>query len=95
MKVSRSHTTPQFEKDFVDLPEKVRARAKKRIKLFEENCFHPILDTHKLKGVIKTFWSFSISADFRVIFRFLNRSEIIYYRIGPHRIYKELERIFK
>ena len=51
MKFLRSHTTPQFENDFIKLPEKILLKSKKKIKLFEEDCFNRILDTHKLKGV--------------------------------------------
>jgi len=51
MKVLRSHTTPQFEKEFY---------------------FPSSRDSEKSR------------------FRFLPQQEVIYYRIGPHRIYKEL-----
>ncbi len=94
MKILRSHTTPQFEKDFLGLSNKLRTKAHKKIRLFQENCFNPILETHKLKGIIKNFWSFSVDNNYRVIFRFLSGGEAIYYRIGLHNIYKELERLF-
>lgn len=94
MNILRSHTTPQFEEDFLALPQKLRAKARKKTTLFERDCFLSILDTHKLKGVLKQFWSFSIDDDYRVIFCFFPNQEVIYYRIGQHRIYKELERLF-
>lgn len=93
MKISLSHTTPQFEKDFINLPNKLRVKAVKKIRLFEENCFNSALDTHKLKGIIKNFWSFSVDNRYRVVFRFLPAKEVIYYRVGLHEIYKELERL--
>ena len=93
MKISRSHTTPQFEKDFIFLPKTIRQKVERKIKLFEENCFYPSLKTHKLKGILKDFWSFSIDKNYRVIFRFLHQKEVIYYRIGSHQIYKELEKL--
>lgn len=95
MKILHSHTTPQFEKDFLVLPEKIKQKAKRKIKLFEEDRFNRTLDTHKLKSILKKFWSFSIDDNYRVIFRFLPNQEAIYYRIGTHKIYKELERLFK
>lgn len=94
MKIAHSHTTPQFEEDFLALQDRIQRKAKRRILFFEENCFSSVLDTHKLKGRLNKFWSFSIDNDYRIIFRFLARGEVIYYRIGPHRIYKELERLF-
>ena len=93
MKILRSHTTPQFEEDFLALQTRIKRKAERRIRLFEENCFSSILDTHKLKGRLRSFWSFSIDDDYRIIFRFLSRGEAIYYRIGPHKIYQELERL--
>ena len=93
MKILRSHTTPQFEEDFLALQTRIKRKAERRIRLFEENCFSSILDTHKLKGRLRSFWSFSIDDDYRTIFRFLSRDEAIYYRIGPHKIYQELERL--
>jgi len=56
MKISRSHTTPQFEKDFISLPKTIRQKVERKIKLFEENCFYPSLKTHKLK--VKIFGHF-------------------------------------
>jgi mRNA-degrading endonuclease YafQ of YafQ-DinJ toxin-antitoxin module len=94
MKISRSHTTSQFEKDYLSLPEKIKTKAKRKIMLFENDCFSGNLKTHKLKGVLKNFWSFSVDDDNRVIFRFLPKQEVIYYRIGLHKIYEELERLF-
>ena len=94
MKVVRSHTTPQFEEDFLALPVKVSQKAKRKIKLFENDCFSRILEMHKLKGVLKNFWSFSTDKTYRVIFRFLPGGEVMYYRIGTHKIYEELERLF-
>lgn len=93
MKILHSYTTPQFESDFLKIPEKIKLKACKKIKLFEKDCFNRTLKTHKLKGIIKHFWSFSIDDNYRVIFRFLHNQEVIYYRIGLHKIYKELEKL--
>lgn len=94
MKISRSHTTPQFESDFLELPAKIKSKSERKIKLFEDNCFNGVLDTHKLHGVLKEFWSFSIDGTHRVIFKFLPDKEVIYYRIGTHDIYEKLEHLF-
>ena len=94
MKILYSHTTPQFEEDFLYLPKHIALKAGRKIKLFESDTFYKSLDMHKLGGVLKNFWSFSVDDDYRVIFRFLQNQEVMYYRIGPHKIYKELERLF-
>lgn len=94
MKISLSHTTPQFEKDFIGLPKQIQTKAKRKIMLFEANTFHNSFDAHKLHGVLSNFWSFSVDIDYRIIFRFLPNKEVIYYRIGLHKIYRELEKLF-
>ena len=38
-----------------------------KISLFLQDPFHPQLHTHKLKGTLKDFYSFSIEYDLRVI----------------------------
>ncbi len=94
MKISLSHTTSQFEKDFIGLQSKLKAKAIRKIRLFESDCFNSTLNTHKLNSVINNFWSFSVDRNYRVIFRFLPNREAIYYRIGLHKIYQELEKMF-
>lgn len=94
MRILRSHTTAQFENDFLSLPRHLQEKAKRKINLFEQECFYKTLDTHKLKGVLGGFWAFSIDRKYRVIFRFLAKQEAMYYRIGTHKIYDELERSF-
>ena len=94
MKVTRSHTTPQFEGDFLALSTVILPKTKRKIKLFEEDCFHRSLETHKLRGVLKNFWAFSVDKTYRVIFRFLSHGEVMYYRVGTHKVYEELERLF-
>ncbi|MBU4369478.1 type II toxin-antitoxin system RelE/ParE family toxin [Patescibacteria group bacterium] len=56
--------------------------------MFENNPFHPGLNTHKLKGELSAFWSFYINDNFRVLFRFLKNNEVIYYDIDTHDIYR-------
>ncbi len=94
MRVARSHTTLQFEKDFLALPKTVKKKAKRKIQFFESDTTYRGLRVHKLKGILARFWAFSIDGDYRVIFRFLPNQEAIYYRIGPHDIYGEIERLF-
>lgn len=87
-KINEAHASPHFEKQFEKLPQNIQKIAAKKILLFEENPFHPGLETHKLKGPLSDFWAFSINDNFRVMFRFLKNNEVIYYDIGTHDIYK-------
>jgi addiction module RelE/StbE family toxin len=87
-KISKSHSTPYFEKKFERLPKNLQKIAVRKILLFENNPFHPSLNTHKLKGPLNGFWSFYINKNYRVLFRFLKSDEVIYYDIDTHAIYK-------
>ena len=52
--------------------------------LFLQDPYHPQLRTHKLKGFLKDFYSFSIDYDLRVIFYFASENEVIFENIGSH-----------
>lgn len=88
-KISKSHTTPHFEKQFGKIPKDVQRAAVKKILIFEQNPLHPGLETHKLKGGLSSFWAFSINKKYRVLFRFLEDGEVVYYDIDTHNIYKK------
>ena len=87
-KVSKSHTTPYFEKKFENLPKNLQKIAVKKILLFENNPSHPSLNTHKLKGPLSGYWSFYVNKKYRVLFRFLYNNKVIYYDVDTHTIYK-------
>ena len=87
-KISKSHSALYFEKKFEKLPRNVKKISVKKILLFENNPYHPSLNTHKLKGPLAGYWSFYINKNYRVLFRFLENNEVIYYDIDTHDIYK-------
>jgi len=87
-KISKSHTTPRFENKFRRLPDDIQKITARKILLFENNPFHPGLNTHKLKGSLSKFWSFYVTKNYRVFFRFLENNEAIYYDVDTHDIYK-------
>ena len=87
-KISRSHTYAGFEEKFRGLPKDVQKIAVRKFLLFEENPSHPSLHTHKLKGDLAQFLSFYVTKNYRVLFRFLEGNEVIYYDIDTHDIYK-------
>lgn len=80
--------TKDFEKSFDRLPSKIQMLAVKKIYLFRNNPFYSSLKTHKLKGELKNFHSFSINRQYRILFEFLSRNKVLLYDIGTHEIYK-------
>jgi len=80
--------SPLFEKHYKKLSKDTKERAKEKEKLFRENPFHPVLNTHKLSGKEKESWVFWITYSYRIKFIFLNNDEVLFLDIGTHDIYK-------
>ena len=81
--------TSEFTKSFRKLPKPVQVAATKKDLLFRVNPFYPSLRTHKLKGELNGFWSYSVNYSYRVLFRFINDNEVLYYDVGTHNIYRD------
>lgn len=79
--------TPHFLRSFQKLPQSIQVLANKKGEWFHKNPFDLRLHTHKLKGELSGIWAYSINRDYRILFRFLNNQEVIYYDIGTHDIY--------
>ncbi len=80
--------TGQFRKSFQRLPKVIQEKAVRRDKIFQKEPFQQSLETHKLKGNLKKYWSYSVDKHYRVLFRFEKKNLAIYFDIGTHEIYK-------
>lgn len=80
--------TSDFTKSFRKLPRNIQDQAENKDKKFRENPFTTSLKTHRLKGELEGFYSYSVSYHHRVLFKLLNRSTAVYYDIGTHEIYR-------
>ncbi|MFH0873311.1 MAG: type II toxin-antitoxin system mRNA interferase toxin, RelE/StbE family [Candidatus Komeilibacteria bacterium] len=79
----------KFAREYRKLPREVKAIAIKQELIFRQDPFDPRLKTHKLKGKLKDFLSFSISFRYRIIFEFdLNRNTVYFHAVGDHDIYE-------
>lgn len=71
------------------MPEFVKKAFLKKESLFFDNPFHPVLETHKLHGKYKDYWSFTVIGQYRVMFRFMeNEKDAGFINVGTHEIYK-------
>lgn len=86
--ILKVHSTSAFEKSLRKLPVWIQDLAEKKDKWFRKNAFDPRLRTHKLRGELEEYWSYSINYKYRILFRFINDTEAIYYDIGTHDIYR-------
>lgn len=82
------HVALNFTRAFRRLPSQLQNLASKKDQRFRSSPFHPGLRTHKLKGELEGFWSYSINNSYRVLFRFISDQEVLYYDIGTHDIYR-------
>jgi len=79
--------TSKFEKEYRRLPDEVKDLAEQRENIFRDNPFNPCLSTHKLKGKLKNYWSWSIDYKYRIIFYFRDKKEVWFLSVGDHDIY--------
>jgi len=61
-------TTKKLDKQYKKLPVKIQKVFGVRTGLFITERNNPFLNIHKLSGNFKGLWSFSVTADIRVIF---------------------------
>lgn len=80
--------TSKFIREYKKLPIGIKNLAEEKEKIFRNNPFDSVLDTHKLHGRFKDFWSFSIGFKYRIIFEFGDNNVVYFYSIGDHSIYQ-------
>jgi len=78
----------RFAKDYRRLPTNIKSLAEEKETIFRQNQNDPRLKTHKLKGRLKKYYSFSVNYQYRIVFHFQSDTDIIFDTIGTHAIYK-------
>lgn len=78
---------PIFVRQYKKLPDSLQSDVDEKIALFERNPAHLFLKTHKLKGVFKECFSFSVNYQYRIIFKYLSKDEVVLLAVGDHNIY--------
>jgi len=73
-----------FRENFSCLEKQIQKRADKQIMIFRNNPFHPSLHTEKLIPKSKEVWSFRIDKQYRIIFRFLDKGNVLFLNVGSH-----------
>ncbi len=84
----RVEVTPHFQRAFEKLPTDLQQLTVQRIAVFASDPFDPRLRTHKLKGKIKTCWSFSVTAGCRMLVTFPQPGVALLHDVGTHDIYR-------
>ena len=74
----------EFRGSFSCLDKQIQKQADKQIIIFKDNPFYPSLHTEKLAPRSKQLWSFRINQKYRVVFRFIDKNNILFLAVGPH-----------
>ncbi|MDD5416046.1 MAG: type II toxin-antitoxin system mRNA interferase toxin, RelE/StbE family [Candidatus Daviesbacteria bacterium] len=72
-----------FKKAYQRLSKKIKEKFEKRIFLFEDDEFNPVLNNHSLKGKYSGYRSINITGDLRAIYR-KKTTEIMFVAIDSH-----------
>ena len=76
-----------FIRTFKKLEPRLKEEALEKIELFRINPENPQLKAHKLSGVLKGRYSFSVNYKIRIIYTYLSDTEIVLLAIGDHDVY--------
>ena len=68
---------------------KLASQTEERVEIFKKNPKSELLKDHKLTGRKKSYRSFSITGDIRIIYEQISENEVVFYDIGSHnQVYK-------
>lgn len=88
MKPKKVKYSPSFFKSLKKFPKSQLKFLKRQEEFFREDIFDPRLKTHKLKGELADFYSFSVTYHWRIIFHFEGQDTVVFDNIGTHEIYR-------
>ena len=74
----------QFKKRFKKIPVKIQNKFEERIEIFLKDYTNPLLKIHPLKGNFFGFHAFSVTCDYRVMMKIINKKTIKLVDIGTH-----------
>lgn len=79
----------KFAREYKKLPKNIKDTAEEQEAVFRKDPFDQKLKTHKLKGKLSGFLSFSIGYKYRIIFEFTKDKNTVYFHsVGDHDIYE-------
>ena len=86
----RIEFSDEFHKQYRKAPPKIQNAVDKRVALFAQEPFYPLLNNHLLKGRYQGKRSINITGDWRAVFReFNNYQLVIFETLGTHsQLYK-------
>ncbi len=77
-----------FVRQYKKLSQALQQEVMDKVTLFKEDPSHPFLRTHKLKGKMEGYLSFSVNYEYRIIFQYDTPETIALLAVGSHGIYQ-------
>ena len=74
----------RFNKSYKKCPVKIQKQFKKRLKLFLENPYNPLLENHALGGAWQDFRSINVTGDYRALYYHLTDDIVEFFSIDTH-----------
>jgi len=76
--------TDSFKSRFNKLPKKIQEKFENRLEIFIKEPANPLLKIHTLKGNLLGLRAFSVTGDYRVLYRMVNPLTAKLIDIGTH-----------
>lgn len=78
-----------FKRAYLKLDFTIQKKAEEKEALFRKNPFDHGLETHKLHGKLKSFYSFSIDRRNRIVFKFVKDcNKAVFLDVGDYDVYR-------
>ena len=73
-----------FKKQLAKAPKKYQEQFSKKLDIFFENPFNPVLNNHQLHGKLKGQHSINITGDIRAIYEQIDKNTVLFLSIASH-----------
>ncbi len=81
--------TSHFKRAFKKLSKPQQKEFFEKLDIFQKDMFAPHLKTHKLHGIFRNFYAFSLTYSDRIVFQYQEKPKVVYlYDIGSHDVYR-------
>jgi mRNA-degrading endonuclease YafQ of YafQ-DinJ toxin-antitoxin module len=79
--------SPKFIKTVKKLTPPLKDSIIERVEMLKDGKNHEVLKVHKLKGILKGRYSFSVDYERRIVFTYSNENTIYLLNFGGHDVY--------
>ena len=79
------HYTSDFIKSFKRLPKEIQTMATRQEAIFKQNPQDPRLHSKSLKGDLKGLSSFRITRNYRLLYVWKDKRNVVFYEIGDRK----------